>query len=190
MQYAKTTLQQRICSVWGKYFVLQARGVNTTHASFLREPKGPDPLRPARRSIYPAWSFPRDLNPILSNTIPNINQESITNINMAAGNEFERFLQSINLAEEYLDKFVKTGYNDMALLKSLESQEQQDIFDLTGLLTKPSHRLKFKKAIVSYDNTSFITTQGKKTHDPANIPPKKVQRSKFPSLGICYNFPF
>ena len=43
---------------------------------------------------------------------------------MAAGNEFERFLQSINLAEEYLDKFIKTGYNDIALLKSLELQEQ------------------------------------------------------------------
>ena len=26
---------------------------HTTHASFLREPGGPDPLRPARRSIYP-----------------------------------------------------------------------------------------------------------------------------------------
>ena len=122
MQYAKTTLQQRICS---------------------------------------AWSFPRDLNPILSDTIPNLNRESITNINMAAGNEFERFLQSINLAEEYLNKFIKTGYNDIALLKSLESQGQQDMFDLTGLSTKPGHRLKFKKAIASYDNTRFITTQGK-----------------------------
>ena len=109
---------------------------------------------------------------------------------MAAGNEFERFLQSINLTEEYLDKFIKTGYNDIALLKSFESQEQQDMFDLTGLSTKPGHRLKFKKAIASYDSTRFITTQGKKTHDLANIPPKKVQRSKFPSLDICYNFPF
>ena len=90
--------------------------------------------------ICSAWSFPQwfsqRFEPLLSDTIPNINRESITNIDMAAGNEFKRFLQSINLAEEYLDKFIKTGYNDIALLKSLESQEQQDMFDLTGLIDK------------------------------------------------------
>ena len=35
------------------HIFLHYKDYHTTHASFLREPGGADPLRPARRSIYP-----------------------------------------------------------------------------------------------------------------------------------------
>ena len=56
---------------------------------------------------------------------------------MAAEKEFESFLQSINLAEDYLERFNETGFNDIELVKSLELDEQRQMFDLVGLSGKP-----------------------------------------------------
>jgi hypothetical protein len=38
----------------------------------------------------------------------------------ASENEFEAFLQSINLAVEYFERFKETGFDDIDLIKSLE----------------------------------------------------------------------
>ena len=89
---------------------------------------------------------------------------------MAAEKEFERFLQSINLADEYLEQFIKTGYNDLDLLKSFELQEQQDMFNIIGLSTKPGHLLKFKKAIASYDSTRLTAPDKEIRREHDNIP--------------------
>lgn len=65
----------------------------------------------------------------------------------ASENEFEAFLQSINLAVEYFERFKETGFDDIDLIKSLEPGELQNMFDMVGLAAKPGHVLKFKKAI-------------------------------------------
>lgn len=97
---------------------------------------------------------------------------------MAGENEFESFLQSISLAGEYLERFKETGFNDVELVKSLESEEQRQMFDLVGLSAKPGHLLKFKKSIASYvrDTTA---TQGIENGIQSFVPQKKVQKSRF-----------
>ena len=100
---------------------------------------------------------------------------------MAAEKEFESFLQSINLAEDYLERFNASGFNDIELVKSLELDEQRQMFDLVGLSGKPGHLLKFKKAIASYTRNlgSINIDNSNQTAVPAQ---KKAQKSKFLSL--------
>ena len=120
--------------------------------------------------MFGSGFFP-GFNRRLSDAVPNINRESnLTIFIMAAEKEFERFLQSINLADEYLEQFIKTGYNDLDLLKSFELQEQQDMFNIIGLSTKPGHLLKFKKAIASYDSTRLTAPDKEIRREHDNIP--------------------
>ena len=76
-----------------------------------------------------------------------------------------------------MEQFVKTDYNNLDLLKSLELPEQQDMFYITGLSSKPGHLLKFKKALASYDSTRLTATDKEIRREPNNTPPKKVQKS-------------
>ena len=85
-----------------------------------------------------------------------------------------------------MEQSIKTGYNDLDLLKSLELQEKQDMFNIIGLSTKPGHLLKFKKVIASYDSSRLTASDKEIPRELDNIPPK-VQKSKLLSL-ICYNY--
>lgn len=102
--------------------------------------------------------------------------------NMAASeNEFEAFLQSINLAVEYFERFKETGFDDIDLVKSLEPGELQHMFDLVGLVAKPGHVLKFKKAIAQ-----LVAPTPQRTGNAAqsSVPQKKIQKSKFLPIYI------
>lgn len=94
----------------------------------------------------------------------------------ASENEFVAFLQSINLAVEYFERFKETGFDDIDLIKSLEPGELQNMFDMVGLAAKPGHVLKFKKAIAQL---TAPTQQSTRNVDQSSIPQKKVQKSKF-----------
>jgi hypothetical protein len=61
---------------------------------------------------------------------------------------FESFLSSLNFTNEYLQRFKDTGFDDMELLKSLNTDELQRMFNLIGLTGKPGHLMKFKKALI------------------------------------------
>lgn len=117
--------------------------------------------------------------------IPNNQTMIIDHAIMAAGeNEFESFLKSIDLAKEYLERFKETDFDDIGLGKSLESEEQRQMFDLVGLSAKPGHLLKFKKAVAAYfrspDDTGVLNTSTQRIDNsvPSTVPQKKVQKSK------------
>jgi hypothetical protein len=96
----------------------------------------------------------------------------------AKASEFESFLKSLNFAEEYLQRFVQAGFDDLDLIKSLEPEELQHMFDLVGLSAKPGHVLKFKKAVVSSNNLKSSMQQGG-TVPQGSITQRMVQKSKF-----------
>jgi hypothetical protein len=56
---------------------------------------------------------------------------------MAEENEFESFVKSVNLAEGYLERLNDTGFNDIELIKSLESEKERKMQNLVGLSAKP-----------------------------------------------------
>ena len=99
----------------------------------------------------------------------------------ASENEFEAFLQSINLAVEYFERFKETGFDDIDLIKSLEPGELQNMFDMVGLSAKPGHVLKFKKAIAQL---TAPTPQRTGNVDQSYVPQKRVQKSKFLTMHI------
>lgn len=72
---------------------------------------------------------------------------------MADNTTFEAFLSSLNFAEEYLQRFKDTGFDDIELIKSLDAEEKQQMFELVGLSKKPGHLLKFKKGLCSFIET-------------------------------------
>lgn len=91
--------------------------------------------------------------------------------NMAATESaFEAFLKSINLAEEYFEQLKKTGFEDIDLVKSLEPEELQNMFDLVGLSAKPGHVLKFNKAVNIAQHTDSVVEGS----IPCSVPQKKV----------------
>ncbi len=59
----------------------------------------------------------------------------------------EAFLSSLNFAEEYLQRFKDTGFDDIELIKSLDAEEKQQMFE---------HLLKFKKGLCSLETPSTI----------------------------------
>ena len=76
---------------------------------------------------------------------------------MADNNTLEAFLSLLNFAEEYLQRFKDTGFDDMESIKSLNAEEMQQMFELVGLLKKPGHLLKFKKGLCSIVETPSTT---------------------------------
>lgn len=72
---------------------------------------------------------------------------------MADNTTFEAFLSSLNLTEEYLQRFKDTGFYDLELIKTLNAEERQQMFDLLGLSNKPGHLLKFKKSLCIFLET-------------------------------------
>ena len=55
---------------------------------------------------------------------------------MADNNTLEAFLSLLNFAEEYLQRFKDTGFDDMELIKSLLNAEEMQQFELVGLSKK------------------------------------------------------
>lgn len=78
-------------------------------------------------------------------------------INMA-DNTIESFLSSLNFVEEYLQRFKDSGFDDLELIKSLDTEEKQQMFEVVGLSRKPGHLLKFKKGLCSLEPPSTIQT--------------------------------
>ena len=94
----------------------------------------------------------------------------------ASEGKFQAFLKSINLDVEYFERFKETGFDDVDLVKSLEPEELQHMFDLVGLAAKPGHILKFKKAVAQLHAP---TPQRNSNVSQSSVPQKKVQKSKF-----------
>ena len=69
---------------------------------------------------------------------------------MADNNTLEAFLSLLNFAEEYLQRFKDTGFDDMESIKSLNAEEMQQMFELVGLSKKPGYLLKFQERLVQY----------------------------------------
>ena len=74
-------------------------------------------------------------------------------LSLTDSNTLEAFLSSLNFAEEYLQRFKDTGFDDMELIKSLNAEEMQQMFELVGLSKKLGHLLKFKKGLCSIVET-------------------------------------
>jgi hypothetical protein len=116
---------------------------------------------------------------------------------------FEAFLSSLNFAEEYLQRFKDSGFDDIDLIKSLDAEEKQQMFELVGLSKKPGHLLKFKKGLCSLETPSMIpishepveslrdkTTTAATSQSASFIKQgRKTQRSKWLlDLTFIYNF--
>ena len=72
----------------------------------------------------------------------------------------DNFISSLKFTEEYLQRFKHTGFDDVELIKIMDAEEKQQMFDLVGLSKKPGHLLKFKKALSSLEKPSIDIVEG------------------------------
>ena len=70
---------------------------------------------------------------------------------MADNNTLEAFLSLLNFAEEYLQRFKDTGFDDMELIKSLLNAEEMQQFELVGLSKKTGPFFKVQERLVQYN---------------------------------------
>lgn len=99
---------------------------------------------------------------------------------------FENFISSLKFTEEYLHNFKDTGFDDVELIKTMDAEEKQQMFDIVGLSKKPDHLSKFKKALSSLEKPSIDIVEGTNdinttptTNKPACVKRGKAQSSKW-----------